>query len=436
LKLDKKDKEYYEELWAGLGVDVPVHDLLIRGLAVLERRAHKRQKNRPEKMGYFTEVLGDLHGPRVDEMVQHKNQGGKVVGSYCVFIPEDLVLAAKAIHVGLCAGSSFPVQEAEKVLPRNTCPLIKSSFGYKLMKACPYTEVSDLLVGETTCDGKKKMFEVLNDYHPTYVIEVPQKKNERNQGVFADELRLFKEKLEALTGNEITAEGLREATTKVENKYRALQRLFTLRQADPAPISGLDVLTITQIGFQDDVERFTEHVNELCDELEERVREGVGVAPEKAPRILISGSPMSLPNWKLHTMLEKSGAVVVCEESCIGTRLFSNISNPEGEGLEEQLSAIARRHMSINCACFTPNQGRIEDVLRLAKEYKVDGVIHYTLQFCHTFNNEGVKMEQALEEAGIPLLRVEADYSDDDSGQLQTRVDAFLELLEDRKENL
>lgn len=432
--MSKQDKAYYEEMWAGLGVDVPIHDQLIRGLAVLERRLHRKQNNRPEKIDYFNGVLSDLHGHRIAEMVDHKNQGGKVVGSYCVFIPEDLVLAAGAIHVGLCAGSSFPVQDAEKVLPRNTCPLIKSSFGYKLIKACPYTEASDLIVGETTCDGKKKMFEVLADYHPTYVIEVPQKKNERNQGLFAAELTDFKEQLEELTGNQITPENLKKATAKVENKFKALQRLFRLRQANPAPISGLDVLTITQIGFQDDVERFTRQVNELCDELAVRVQDGIGVAHKGASRVLISGSPMSLPNWRLHSMIEKAGAVVVCEESCIGTRLFSYLSNPAGASLEEQLAGIAKRHLSINCACFTPNQGRVEDVLRMAKEYQVDGVIHYTLQFCHTFNNEGVKMEQALEEAGIPLLRVEADYSDDDSGQLKTRVEAFLELLEEKKE--
>ncbi|MBS4022866.1 MAG: 2-hydroxyacyl-CoA dehydratase [Dethiobacter sp.] len=429
--MSKEDKASNEELWAGLGVDIAVHDQLIRGLAVLERRLHRKQNNRPLKMDYFNEVLSDLHGHRIAEIVEHKNQGGKLVGSYCVFIPEDLVLAAGAIHVGLCAGSDFPVQDAEKVLPRNTCPLIKSSFGYKLIKACPYTEASDLLVGETTCDGKKKMFEVLADYHPTYVIEVPQKKNTRNQGVFAAELTDFKVQLEQTTGNQISQESLQEATAKVENKFKALQRLFSLRQADPAPISGLDVLTITQIGFQDDVERFALRVNELCDELDDRVRDGIGVAPKGAPRVLISGSPMSLPNWRLHTMLEKAGAVVVCEESCIGTRLFSYLSEPEGDSLEEQLKAIARRHMSINCACFTPNHGRVEDVIRLAKEYKADGVIHYTLQFCHTFNNEGVKMEKALAEAGIPLLRVEADYSSDDSGQLKTRIEAFLELLGD-----
>ena len=423
-----------EELWASLGVDVDVHAKLIRGLAVLERRLHRKQNNRPEKMDYFNEVLGDLHGHRVHEMAEHKKAGGKVVGSYCVFIPEDMVLAAGAIHVGLCAGSDFPVQAAEKVLPRNTCPLIKSSFGYKLISACPYTEISDFIVGETTCDGKKKMFELLDDYHPTYVIEVPQKKNKRNDGVFTDELMEFKKKLEQETGNTITPAKLKEATTKVENKYRALQRLFKLRQVDPAPISGLDVLTISQIGFQDDVERYTEKVNQLCDELDVRVAEGVGVAPKGAPRVLISGSPMSLPNWRLHSAIEKAGGVVVCEESCIGTRLFSNLSRPEGDSLEEQMTGIAKRHLGINCACFTPNQGRVDDVVRLAKDYQVGGVIHYSLQFCHTFNNEAVKVERALERIGVPCLKVEADYSNDDSGQLKTRVEAFLEMLGDRND--
>jgi len=186
---------------------------------------------------------------------------------------------------------------------------------------------------------------------------------------------------------------------------------------------------VTQVSFYDDVTRCIQQVNALCDELDKRVAAGEGVFPTDAPRILISGSPMAIPNWKLHHILETAGAVVVCEESCTGTRFFTDLV-PEDEGtVEEQLRAIAERYMQIHCACFTPNDERLEDIVKLAREYQVDGVIHYNLQFCHTYANEAVKVERLLAEEGIPLLRIETDYSDEDVGQLRTRIDAFMEMI-------
>jgi benzoyl-CoA reductase/2-hydroxyglutaryl-CoA dehydratase subunit BcrC/BadD/HgdB len=138
---------------------------------------------------------------------------------------------------------------------------------------------------------------------------------------------------------------------------------------------------------------------------------------------------MAIPNWKVHHLLESAGAAVVCEESCTGTRFFSDLAGEDGATLDAQTNAIADRYMKINCACFTPNQERLDDVVRLAKEYKVDGVVHYNLQFCQTYANEATKVEKRLADEGIPLLRLETDYSDEDAGQLRTRIDAFLEMI-------
>ncbi len=290
-------------------------------------------------------------------------------------------------------------------------------------------QASDFVIGETTCDGKKKMYEVLAEYHPTYVMEVPQKKTPLGRELFLEETRGLKAKLEAETGMAITAERLAEATAVVEAKRRALQRLHNIRKARPAPITGLDALLVTQISFYDDSVRFAEKVNALCEELESRTAKGEGVAPADAPRILVSGSPMAIPNWKLHRILEDSGAAVVGEESCTGTRYFSYLAAENDGSLEGQLEAIADRQLETHCACFTPNDERIEDILTLARDWRADGVVHYNLQFCHTFANEAVKVEKALAEENIPLLRIETDYSDEDMGQLKTRVDAFLEMI-------
>jgi len=417
------------QMWTDLGIDLERHDVLLNALGPIYQEIYLSQKNRPEGMGFFDFVVGDIHGIRVRELRQHAMNGGKVVATYCVFVPEEIAWAADAIPVGLCAGTQFSVPLAEEILPRNTCALIKSSFGFKLGRICPYVQTSHLIVGETTCDGKKKMFEILAQYQPVYVMEVPNKKTRLSRELWAGEVLAFKEVIEKLTGNEVTADKLSQATGLVNERRRALQRLYNLRKASPVPISGKDALLVTQVAFYDDVTRCTQQVNTLCDELDGRVASGEGVFPADVPRILISGSPMAIPNWKLHHILESAGAAVVCEESCIGTRFFSELVSENSGTVEEQLRNIADRYMQIHCACFTPNDERLDDIVRLAREYQVDGVVHYNLQFCHTYANEAVKVEKTLAEAGIPLLRIETDYSDEDAGQLRTRIDAFLEMI-------
>ena len=416
------------QMWKELGIDLESHDALLSGLGPVYQEIYLSQKNRPEGMGFFDFVVGDIHGIRVRELRQHAKNGGKVVATYCVFVPDEVVLAADAIPVGLCAGAQFSVPVGEEVLPRNTCALIKSSFGFKLGRICPYVQTSHLIVGETTCDGKKKMFEILAEHHPVYVMEVPNKKNRASLDLWRSEVVDFKQVIEKLTGNKITSDKLARATKLVNARRRALQRLYETRKASPVPISGKDALLVSQVSFYDDVSRCAQQVNALCDELEKRVAKGEGVFPPDIPRILISGSPMAIPNWKLPHIIESAGAAVVCEESCIGTRAFTNLV-PETDGtVEAQLKAIADRYMQIHCACFTPNDERLDDIVRLAKEYRVDGVVHYNLQFCHTYANEAVKVEKRLEKEGIPLLRIETDYGDD-TGQLRTRIDAFLEMI-------
>jgi benzoyl-CoA reductase/2-hydroxyglutaryl-CoA dehydratase subunit BcrC/BadD/HgdB len=416
-------------MWEELGIDLKTHETLLNALGPMFGEIYLSQKNRPAGMGFYDFVVGDIHGIRVKELREHAKNGGKVVATYCVFVPEEIVWAAGAIPVGLCAGTQFSVPMAESVLPRNTCALIKSSFGFKLGRICPYVQASHLIVGETTCDGKKKMFEILNQYQPVYVMEVPNKKTERSRQLWLGEVAAFKDVIEKLTGNKLTAENLQQAIDMVNDRRRAFQRLYNLRKASPAPISGKDALLATQVSFYDDAKREIQMVNTLCDELDKRVAAGQGVAPANAPRILVSGSPMAIPNWKLHHIIESSGAVVVCEESCTGTRFFSELVKPAPATLDAQIKAVADRYMNIHCACFTPDEERLDDIVRLVKEYHADGVIHYNLQFCHTYATEAVQVEKRLEEEGIPLLRIETDYSDEDAGQIKSRVEAFLEMV-------
>ena len=244
------------------------------------------------------------------------------------------------------------------------------------------------------------------------------------------EIAAFAAEVERITGNKLTAESLGAAIKLINEKRRARARVYAARKATNCiPISGKDALLMTQIAFFDDPARCAEMANKLADELEQRVADGVSVFPAGTKRILITGTPLAIPNWKLHHIIETSGAAVVCEEMCTGTRYFENEVDESATTLEDQFAALSERYMKNNCACFTPNPGRIDDIVRLAKEYQVDGVIDANLKFCTLYDVEKSSVAAALEDAGIPVLGLETDYTDNDAGQLRTRIQAFVEML-------
>jgi len=308
--------------------------------------------------------------------------------------------------------------------------LIKSAFGFKLGKVCPYLESADMIVGENTCDGKKKSYETLSELVPNlYVMDIPQMKSAEGRALLTAEYLRFKEAVEKLTGIAIDGARLRRGIEIVNNKRKAIHRLSILRRADPAPISGLDALLANQVFFYDEPDRFTDSVNKICDELEARIQKREGVFPEGTPRILLSGCPMAVPNWKLPWIIETSGAVIVGEESCVGERGTRNLTDGRRDRVEELMDAIVDRYFQVDCAIFTPNSDRLEHIVEMAKGYKADGVIHYGLQFCQPYLMESMPVEKALEKMSIPTLRIDTDYTMEDVGQLKTRVEAFIELI-------
>jgi len=422
--------EDYRTMWAELGLNLDNHDKLMEVLGKVYADIFLSQQNRPKKTEYLDFVMSEVHGLRIKELVDGKKQGRKVVGTYCTFVPEEIVIAANAVMVGLCAGADFATEEVERYLPKNLCALIKSTFGFKLGGVCPYLEASDLIVGENTCDGKKKAYEVFKGLvSDLYVMDLPQMKNDGARTLLRSEYNKIMAKIEKLTRNKITVDTLKKAIDIVNAKRKAVHRLSNLRANNPVPISGLDSLLINQIFFYEDPVRFTSQISSLCDELEVRVKNKVGVASTKTPRLLISGCPMAVPNWKLPAIIETSGGVIVGEESCIGERGSRNLVDNTGNTLESLIGALVDRYLTIDCAIYTPNNERRDHIREMAAKYKADGVILYAIQFCAPYTVEAIGIEKELEKDGIPAIRIETDYSQEDVGQLKTRIQAFIERL-------
>jgi benzoyl-CoA reductase/2-hydroxyglutaryl-CoA dehydratase subunit BcrC/BadD/HgdB len=420
-------------MWSTIGLNLKAHDGLLGVLGEAYKNIYLSQKNRPKGMDYFDFVISEIHGLRIEEIVESKKIGKKIIGTFCVYVPEELILAADGVCIGLCAGADVGSDEAEKYVPRNTCALIKAFLGFKLAGLCPYVELTDLIVGETTCDGKKKAYEIFDEItKKVYVMELPNKKGEDGRRLWRNEIKRFAEKLEVLTSKEITLEKLRESSKIVNAKRKALQRLSAVRTADPSPISGLDALLVNQVSFYDDPIRFAAKTNELCDELERRVKEGSGVAEKGSPRVLISGSPMAIPNWKLHAIIEGSGATVIGEESCVGERDFRTLLDENFSSVEQAIDKLAERTLTIDCACFTPNTERLDNIREMVTRLNAQGVIHYALQFCTPYMMEAFKAKRVVDAMEVPYLRIESDYSMEDMGQLGTRIGAFLEIINAR----
>ncbi len=422
--------EDHHQMWKSLGIDLEKHDQLLGVLPNVYKEIYvDSQKNRPD-MSFFEFVVGDIHGVRVKELIGAKKNNKKIIGTFCVYVPDEIIVALDAIGVGLCGGTNFSNYAIEGILPANLCPLIRSSVGFGLGKICPYFQSLDLLIGETTCDGKKKAWEILSQYVDMYIMEIPQcKSRPQAQELFFQELKDLVKKLEDVTGNKITVNNLRSAMEKMQKKRDQISRIYYTRKVDPPPISGKDALLISQITFYDDPDRQIQMLGKLADELEERVKDKKGVVIKGTPRILIAGTPMAIPNWKLHHIIETSGAIVVVEETCTGTRYFAGNLKIEGKTVDQLLKNIANRYLEINCACFTPNNARIQDLKQLVKDYKIDGVILYTLSFCSPYEIEAMTIQNIFKKENIPTIAITTDYSSEDTGQLKNRIEAFVEMI-------
>jgi benzoyl-CoA reductase/2-hydroxyglutaryl-CoA dehydratase subunit BcrC/BadD/HgdB len=421
----------YRKLWTELGLDLEAHDQLMESQEALHARTHLSQKNRPRAMALFDQAFHASHAERVAELWEHRKKGGKAIGTFCIYVPDEIALAVGVVPIPLCGGSDWPVSYADKMLPRDICPIIRSTFGMALSGTCPYGPLKDFIVGETTCDAKKKTWDLFG----FKIMEVPQKKNDIDRDLWRREVHAFKDMMEELSGKEVTRENLAPAVRLVNRKRRALQRINAFRKMDEPPLSGLDALLVSQVALNMDTQEFGSAAEELADELQERAERGISAYENTPPakRIMIAGTPSPMGNAKVQHIVETSGLRIVVDESCTGERYFRDLVDEEASALEDMLESIADRYFSIDCSCFSPNTERLDNVRGLVEEYRVDGVIHNILQYCHGYNIEAKAIDNTLKDKGIPSLKIVTDYSQEDAGQIRTRVEAFAELLDERE---
>ncbi len=354
-----------------------------------------------------------------------KRQGRGVVGIYCEFTPRELIFAAGAVPVCLCGANNSTIPPAEAVLPSNLCPLIKSSFGYILTDSCPFYDISDLIVAETTCDGKKKMYELISGKKPVHILELTQKVDEKEafEHWFA-EVRKLNSRLEETFNLRITDDDLRESIKMMNNERLLLREALLLGKEEPAVVTGLELT-----GLRYRVAGNPIHMRMLQSFIEMAgVRRAAGnfVSRSGAPRILITGCPTAQGTTKLIEIIEECGAIVVVQETCSGWKPLDVLVEEDGDPIE----SIARKYFQLPCSCMTPNKGRTDLIGRLAREFRVDAVVDLIWHACHTYNVESYLIDKFVrEKLGMPYLKVETDYSDSDRERLRVRIQTLLEMI-------
>ncbi|MFB0525234.1 MAG: double-cubane-cluster-containing anaerobic reductase [Phycisphaerae bacterium] len=355
-----------------------------------------------------------------------KAKGKHIVGIMCEYTPRELIMAANAVPVCLCGGSAEMIPAAEEHLPANLCPLIKSTYGYHVQKKNPFLEMADLIVAETTCDGKKKMYELMGQTRPMYVLELPQKPDDSDaMAHWISELRKFKNKLENLFGIEVTDEKIRQAI-KTMNQERALRReLAAFMKSDAPLLTGRQLLEFKSSisGIDADFEKYAEAIElykaqKPCHSGDSRVR------------VLMTGVPIVHGAERVLDIIESHGGIVVCMDNCTGLK---PILEDVDETAQDPILALAEKYFRLPCSVMTLNNRRLEVLRQLATEYRPQCMIELIWQACITYDVESYRIKQLAEkELGIGYLRIETDYSPSDSARIALRVEALFETVRQR----
>lgn len=381
-----------------------------------------------------TETVQELRTDLAIELEMAKDEGKKVVGCLCSYTPVELILAAKAIPVGLCGSTQAPILKAEEVLSSDQCPKVKATYGRAISGTCPLFPLADCILSETTCDGRKKMYELLARHAPLQVMDLPQKPDEPEAlAHWIAEVEKAKSFLENQLGVSITEQDLKEAVQQGNRRRALLTQLFMTMGASPPPVTGVEFMQImSKLGYYVNYDMHITLLERLLKTLERRIEKSESGVPGDRPRILWTGLGNSLGCSKVLELVEESGGVVVCQEGCGGITRTEDLIDES----KDPIHAIAERYLRVTCACMTPNNQRFEDLKRLVKEFRIDGVIDLAWQFCQPFEIESFRVgELVKEELKKPFLHVVTDFSTSDVEQLRVRIEGFIEQIMEAKNN-
>jgi benzoyl-CoA reductase/2-hydroxyglutaryl-CoA dehydratase subunit BcrC/BadD/HgdB len=380
-------------------------------------------KSKPQEgpFAWFDNMIGHC----LDHARVAKGAGKPIVGILCEYTPRELIMAAGGVPVCLCGGSAKTIPAAEQQLPANLCPLIKSTFGYHALRSNPFLEMADLIVGETTCDGKKKMYELMAESRPMHVLELPQKSDDPNAlEYWVRELEKFRAFLAKRFATDLTDDKIREAIRVLNRERRLRRELAALMKSDHPPMLGRQLLDCKSLiwGMDDAMHQYETILETL---------RGMSCEADGRVRVLMTGVPMVHGAEKVLDIVEQSGGRVVVMENCTGVKpILEDID----ESAADPLRALAEKYFHLPCSVMTPNCGRMDVLRQLAADYRPECVVELVWQACLTYDVESHRVKRFVEEdLGLPYLHIETDYSPSDSTRIALRVEALLETVRSQR---
>lgn len=396
----------------------------LNALAGRQIQALRSAAGRPASLRHFEDALGSEQG--LNEIAR---SGARFIGTYCNFPADEIIHAAGAVPVRLCSALPSAASFAEEALPRDLCPVVKSSFG-TFVGNIGSAARCDVVAVPASCDGKRKLASMLNDYADAWIVDLPARRDyASDMPRWVEETKLLCARVEKLTGRKIEHDRLAASIRLYHRRAEAFRELLKLRQKYPHILSGRDMMLVTNSSFVDGVEQWTEAVKALTRELTALAGKQPS-APASFRPLVLTGSPILWPNWKTLNIIEEAGGTVVADTLCSGTQRLHDPVQVDEWTYDGMIRALALRYFSASlCPCFIDAADYIDRVLELVQDYRACGVVSHNLRFCQLIDMDVVRLRSVLRERDIPLLSIQTDLSTEDREQIKTRVEAFLEML-------
>jgi bzd-type benzoyl-CoA reductase N subunit len=367
----------------------------------------------------FSGATGTLFN---SELQSWKQEGGQIVGYFCSAVPEEVLVAAGLLPFRMRATGSTGTEESDAYFSNINCSFPRHCLNLALIGEL---EFLDGVICLNSCDHIRRLFDNWKRYVPTEFIEImslPRKTGPDQIEWYREELALLREKIEKHFGVEITDDALRKAI-QVVNETRSLQReVYDLRKREKPPITGAEALTVMVAGTAMPKERYNELLRGLLKELGEADGPGTHRA-----RVMIVGGILDDPSYV--EVIEKQGALVVTDATCFGTRIMWKQVD---ERIGDPMAALARYYVADRPACprmYGEQENRSRFVRDLYREFNCDGIIGERLMFCDQWLVEHFMLDHDLKQESIPFLKLDREYVTSGTGQLRTRVQAFLETM-------
>ena len=355
-----------------------------------------------------------------------KESGKKVIAFQCAYVPEEIVHAAGMMSVRLHGAehADLELEDANAWMYINTCSFIRSCAQLVIGK---HLDFLDGFVAGSTCDPARRLWDLWNHYSFTpfvHIMSVPRKNDERAHERFRLEVAAFKEALETFFSVRISDAALLDSIRLYNRTRELFRQLHELKKREAPTLTGAETQELYNVMFKLPREEYNDLLEKVVSEAETGTRAIGGKF-----RLLLNGSPLT--NSQFIRGIEDLGGLVVADELCTGSRYWWD--SVDTTKYPNPIEALSRRYLDNQpCSRMMPSEERFRRVVEMAKEYRVDGVVSEIIRYCVPYANDQPFLRQRLQEAGFPVLELDIEYGVA-TGQVRTRVQAFLEMLDHKR---